>query len=609
MPSFHKIKRIFIGNPLENEKLHEERIPKWKALAILSSDALSSVAYATEEILIPLTAFIASAAIWSLPIACAIALLLLILTVSYRQTIDAYPNGGGAYTVAKENLGMKAGLVAGASLLIDYTLTVSVSVASGVANLSAAFPEIAEHNVIVCAIVIGIIMILNLRGVTESAGIFAYPTYFFIFSVLLMVGMGMYRMATGTLLQVHPVLHEAYPAIPVFLILRAFSSGCSALTGVEAITNSISIFKEPSQKNAKTTMLMMSLILGFMFFGITLIAHVAGISPQHGQTVISLVAMTVFGKTGLYYFTQFATALILFLAANTAYAGFPRLASLLAYDRFLPRQMGSLGDRLVYSNGIMGLSVFAVLLVIFFDGNVHHLIPLYAIGVFLSFTLSQSGMVIHHLKYKHKGWKKALAVNAIGALATTIVLFVISISKFNQGAWMVLVFIPFLVMLFMQICSHYLGVAKQLGSAAVDGCHPPVASLSHTAVLPLSGLHPGVMNAAQYALSISKDVRAIYVELDPSATERLQTSWNKWAPDIKLVVLKSPYRSLIRPILEYIDQVKVDTGDDMLTVIIPEFVTARWYQSFLHNQTALMLKTALLFRKGVVVTSVRYHLK
>ena len=609
MPSFHKIKRIFIGNPLENEKLHEERIPKWKALAILSSDALSSVAYATEEILIPLTAFIASAAIWSLPIACAIALLLLILTVSYRQTIDAYPNGGGAYTVAKENLGMKAGLVAGASLLIDYTLTVSVSVASGVANLSAAFPEIAEHNVIVCAIVIGIIMILNLRGVTESAGIFAYPTYFFIFSVLLMVGMGMYRMATGTLLQVHPVLHEAYPAIPVFLILRAFSSGCSALTGVEAITNSISIFKEPSQKNAKTTMLMMSLILGVMFFGITLIAHVAGISPQHGQTVISLVAMTVFGKTGLYYFTQFATALILFLAANTAYAGFPRLASLLAYDRFLPRQMGSLGDRLVYSNGIMGLSVFAVLLVIFFDGNVHHLIPLYAIGVFLSFTLSQSGMVIHHLKYKHKGWKKALAVNAIGALATTIVLFVISISKFNQGAWMVLVFIPFLVMLFMQICSHYLGVAKQLGSAAVDGCHPPVASLSHTAVLPLSGLHPGVMNAAQYALSISKDVRAIYVELDPSATERLQTSWNKWAPDIKLVVLKSPYRSLIRPILEYIDQVKVDTGDDMLTVIIPEFVTARWYQSFLHNQTALMLKTALLFRKGVVVTSVRYHLK
>ena len=609
MPSFHKIKRIFIGNPLENEKLHEERIPKWKALAILSSDALSSVAYATEEILIPLTAFIASAAIWSLPIACAIALLLLILTVSYRQTIDAYPNGGGAYTVAKENLGMKAGLVAGASLLIDYTLTVSVSVASGVANLSAAFPEIAEHNVIVCAIVIGIIMILNLRGVTESAGIFAYPTYFFIFSVLLMVGMGMYRMATGTLLQVHPVLHEAYPAIPVFLILRAFSSGCSALTGVEAITNSISIFKEPSQKNAKTTMLMMSLILGVMFFGITLIAHVAGISPQHGQTVISLVAMTVFGKTGLYYFTQFATALILFLAANTAYAGFPRLASLLAYDRFLPRQMGSLGDRLVYSNGIMGLSVFAVLLVIFFDGNVHHLIPLYAIGVFLSFTLSQSGMVIHHLKYKHKGWQKALAVNAIGALATTIVLFVISISKFNQGAWMVLVFIPFLVMLFMQICSHYLGVAKQLGSAAVDGCHPPVASLSHTAVLPLSGLHPGVMNAAQYALSISKDVRAIYVELDPSATERLQTSWNKWAPDIKLVVLKSPYRSLIRPILEYIDQVKVDTGDDMLTVIIPEFVTARWYQSFLHNQTALMLKTALLFRKGVVVTSVRYHLK
>ncbi len=609
MPRLHQIKRLFIGNPLENEKLHEERIPKWKALAILSSDALSSVAYATEEILIPLIGFVASAEIWSLPIACAIALLLMILTISYRQTIDAYPNGGGAYTVAKENLGTKAGLVAGASLLIDYTLTVSVSVASGVANLTAAFPMISEHQVLVCAFVIGLIMVLNLRGVTESAGIFAYPTYFFIFSVLLMVGVGLYRVATGSLVQIHPVLHEAYPAIPTFLLLRAFSSGCSALTGVEAITNSISIFKEPSQKNAKTTMLMMSLILGVMFFGITLIAHVAGIQPQEGQTVISLVAMTVFGKTGLYYFTQFATALILFLAANTAYAGFPRLASLLAYDRFLPRQMGSLGDRLVYSNGILGLSVFAIVLIILFDGNVHHLIPLYAIGVFLSFSLSQFGMVVHHLKYKHAGWKKALLVNALGALATTIVLLVISVSKFNQGAWMVLVFIPFLVMLFVQICRHYLGVAEQLGSTRVDGMHPPVASLSHTAVLPISGLHPGVMDAAQYALSISKDVRAIYVELDSKATERLLLSWNKWAPDIKLVVLKSPYRSLIRPILEYVDQVKADTKDEMLTVIIPEFVTARWYQGFLHNQTALMLKTALMFRKGVVVTSVRYHLK
>ncbi len=608
MPQFHEIKKIFIGNPLHNEKLHDEKIPKWKALAILSSDALSSVAYATEEILIPLTAFIASAAIWSLPIASAIALLLLILTMSYRQTIDAYPNGGGAYTVAKENLGMKAGLVAGASLLIDYTLTVSVSVASGVANITAAFPMVAEHQVLVCAIVIFIIMLLNLRGVTESAGIFAYPTYFFIFSVILMVGMGLYKIATGGIVQVHPVMHEAYPAIPLFLLLRAFSSGCSALTGVEAITNSISIFKDPAQRNAKTTMLMMSLILGGMFFGITLIAHVAGIEPREGQTVISLVAMSVFGKTGLYYFVQFSTALILFLAANTAYAGFPRLSSLLAYDRYLPRQLGSLGDRLVYSNGIIGLSVFAIILIVLFDGNVHHLIPLYAIGVFLSFTLSQTGMVVHHYKYKHEGWKKSLVVNAIGAVATTIVLLVISVSKFAQGAWMVLLFIPCLVVLFMQICRHYTGVAKQLSGGVVEGVHPPVASLCHTAILPLSGLHPGVMNAAQYALSISKDVRAIYVELDPKATVRLQTSWKKWAPEVELVVLRSPYRSLIRPILEYVDQVKMDTKDEMLTVIIPEFVTAHWYQSFLHNQTAFMLKTALLFRKGVVVTSVRYHL-
>jgi len=407
---------------------------------------------------------------------------------------------------------------------------------------------------------------------------------------------------------VHPVLHEAYPAIPIFLILRAFSSGCSALTGVEAITNSIAIFQTPAQSNAKKTMIAMSLTLGLMFLGITMIAHVVGISPQENQTVISLVAQSVFGRTGLYYSVQISTALILFLAANTAYADFPRLSSLLAYDKYLPRQLGSLGDRLVYSNGIIGLSVFAMLMVVLFGGQVHHLIPLYAIGVFLSFTLSQSGMVVHHLKYKEEGWRKGLCVNALGALSTSIVLIVISMSKFMDGAWMVLIFIPVLVALFMQIHKHYTGVAKQLSAGSVEGMHPPVASLSHTAILPLSGLHPGVMSAAQYALSISKDVRAIYVELDPKATERLESSWKKWAPDIQLVILRSPYRSLVRPILEYVDKVKAETKDEMLTVIIPEFVTARWYQSFLHNQTALMLKAVLLFRKGVVVTSVRYHL-
>ena len=608
MPQFHEIKKIFIGNPLHNEKIHDEKIPKWKALAVLSSDALSSVAYATDEILIPLTAFAASATIWSLPIAAAIATLLIILTVSYRQTIDAYPNGGGAYTVAKENLGQKAGLIAGASLLIDYTLTVAVSVASGIENIISAFPGIAEHQVIACILIIFVIMLLNLRGVRESANIFTLPTYFFIFSVFLMVGVGIFRMLTGTLVQVHPVLHEAYPAIPIFLILRAFSSGCSALTGVEAITNSIAIFQTPAQSNAKKTMIAMSLTLGLMFLGITMIAHVVGISPQENQTVISLVAQSVFGRTGLYYAVQISTALILFLAANTAYADFPRLSSLLAYDKYLPRQLGSLGDRLVYSNGIIGLSVFAMLMVVLFGGQVHHLIPLYAIGVFLSFTLSQSGMVVHHIKYKETGWRKGLVINAIGALSTSMVLIVISMSKFMDGAWMVLIFIPVLVALFMQIHKHYTGVAKQLSAGSVETMHPPVASLCHTAILPLSGLHPGVMNAAQYALSISKDVRAIYVELDPKSTERLQTSWKKWAPDIQLVVLRSPYRSLVRPILEYVDQVKNETKDEMLTVIIPEFVTAHWYQGFLHNQTALMLKAVLLFRKGVVVTSVRYHL-
>ncbi len=608
-----RIKRYIVGDPLTLEMASHERIPKWKALAVLSSDALSSVAYATEEILIPLAAFASAATIWSLPIAFGIAFLLLVVTISYRQTIDAYPSGGGAYIVAKENLGVNAGLVAGASLLIDYTLTVSVSVAAGMENIAAAFPFMGEHRVLIGCLIIVVIMLLNLRGIRESASIFALPTYIFIFSFLVMIAAGTYQVLTGQAVMVHPVVHEVYPALPVFLILRAFSSGCSALTGIEAISNGIPVFKDPSQRNAKVTMAWMSIILGGFFLGITLLSHVYGILPQEGETMVSLLARAVFGHHGFYFLIPASTALILFLAANTSYADFPRLASLLAKDRFLPRQLASLGDRLVFSNGIVGLSLAAMLLLVLFDGRTHHLIPLYAVGVFLSFTLSQAGMVVHHLRLKEPHWRRSLAFNCVGAFTTFVVLVVIAATKFMNGAWMVILLIPLFVFLFREIHVHYTSVALQLSysihcarESKTPTCLEPIR---HTAIVPVSGIHPGVIDALKYAISISRDVRACYVELDPAATERMNSEWQKWVPEIPFVVLKSPYRSVISPIIQYVDQVARSTKDELITVIIPEFVTAKWYHQFLHNQTAIFLRAALRFRRGNVVTSVRHHLK
>ena len=602
-----RLKVFLVGKPLSTEQLQHEHIPKWKALAVLSSDALSSVAYATEEVLIPLSLFSLSAVAWSLPIALAIAFLLVVVTISYRQTIDAYPGGGGAYTVAKENLGTNAGLVAGAALLIDYILTVAVSTAAGVENVTAAIPFLLPHKVAIGVLVIGLITIMNLRGLRESASIFALPTYLFIGSFVIMIGAGCYRVAMGLDPQVAPVIHETYPQIQVFLLLRAFASGCSALTGIEAISNGIPVFEKPAQKNAKTTMLWMSTILGGLFLGITLLAHVYGIVPKEGETAVSLLATAIFGKSFFYYFVQGTTALILVLAANTSYADFPRLASLLSKDKFLPRQLGSLGDRLVFSNGILGLSLTAIVLIIIFQGETHHLIPLYAVGVFLSFTLSQSGMVVHHLRTRHQGWQKSIVFNAAGAFTTLVVLLVIGSTKFLSGAWMVILLIPLFVLLFRQIRAHYVFTAKQLMSETKRDFRP-VQSMKHTAIVPISGIHPGVLDAVRYAVSISKDPRACYVELNSEATTRLKEQWRRVMPDVPLIVLQSPYRSVIKPILDYIAVVEAETSDDVITVIIPEFVTRRWFHKFLHNQTAIVLYAALRGKRGIVVTSVRHHL-
>ncbi len=604
----NKIKQKLIGNPLTIDKLEEEQIPKWKALAVLSSDALSSVAYATEEVLIPLSLFALTAMSWSLPMAVLVATLLFIITLSYQQTISAYPHGGGAYTVSKENLGETAGLVAGAALLIDYILTVSVSISAGVANIGSAFPLVSEHLVISSVLVILFMMFLNLRGLKESSNVFAYPTYFFIFSMIVLLIAGAYKMLKGIDIPKAPILHEQYPEVPLFLLLKAFASGCSALTGVEAISNGVPIFKKPSQRNAKITMIWMSLILGSFFLGITSLAHLYGIVPMHGgETVMSQLARNVFGQNVFYYLTQISVALILLLAANTSYADFPRLTSLIAKDRFLPRQLTSIGDRLVFSNGIIGLTIASTILVIVFKGSTHALIPLYAVGVFLSFTLSQTGMILHHLKFKEKNWQIGLIINAIGAITTLTVLFVIALTKFLSGAWMVIILIPSLVIFFKQIKSHYTSVSHQLSR---DTFHQKIdfEQKSYPVIVPISGIHPGVVKAIQYAMTMSDKVTVVYVDIDKNATEKMLKVWEKWGQGLELVVVDSPYRSVLNPLLDYIDNELRKHPNDLLSVVVPEFVTKRWYHQFLHNQMTFVIRTMLRLKPRVVVTSIRYHL-
>jgi amino acid transporter len=585
----------------------EDRLSKLRALSVFSSDALSSVAYATEEILLVLVLAGSGFLGFSIPISITILCLLFLVVFSYRETIYEYPGGGGAYVVAKENLGPKAGLVAGAALLIDYILTVAVSMASGIAALTSAFPILFEYRIALCLVAIAAVTVANLRGINESAKVFMFPTYAFIFSVLVMIGVGFYKLMNGTYAVVPPPVIEAQTSFTLLLLLRAFSSGCTAMTGIEAVSNGVPVFSPPESKNASTTLLVMASILAFMFLGITYLAHVHGIVPTHDETVVSQVARAIFGSTGAYYFLQFMTMGILILAANTSFAGFPRLASILAKDRYLPRQFASMGDRLVFSNGIVILGVVSSLLIVLFNASTHALIPLYAVGVFLSFSLSQAGMVNFRLKKRGKGWFRHFILNAFGMVATTIVMIIFIVTKFTHGAWLIVILIPAFIFLFQIIYDHYLSVGKQLSLIGVD----PVEFKEcpkHTVLLPISGIHKGVLEALRYARSIAEDVRAVYVEIDPQQTERMVEEWRKWGQGVPLVVLKSPYRSIMAPFLRYVDEVEDMHQEDIVTVIIPEFVTARWWQNLLHNQTALLIRAALTFKRRKVVTSVRYHL-
>jgi len=671
------LKRLLVGTPIRTARLAHERLTKKTALAIFASDALSSTAYATEQILLVLAAaYVAGqtdAFSRVVPISIAIAVLLVIVAISYRQTIHAYPSGGGAFIVAKENLGTLPGLVAGASLLVDYVLTVSVSVAAGVEAITSAmvgtrFAGLHNHRVWLCLFFIAFITVANLRGVREAGSLFAAPSYAFIFSFLCLIGYGLVRYYLNPGIVPAPndadlKIAEGYHAQPLnlLLLLGAFANGCAALTGIEAISNGVQAFKQPESKNAATTLSWMAALLITMFLGASVLTRLFNIHPLEHETVISQIARIVFvGPLGwFYYLVQATTAAILILAANTSFAGFPRLSSLLARDRFLPRQLANLGDRLVFSNGIVLLAVFSGALVWAFRGDTSRLIPLYAVGVFLSFTLSQAGMVVHwwregnmlrgmreaaalstpvatatqsrsenELAGKLKArrlmteaprsmpeveqlqrkshWKKYLVINGIGAISTFVVLMVFILTKFMHGAWIVVVLIPLLVLMFLRIHRHYFEVAQQLSTEGLEGLRP----IRHEVIVPISGIHRGVIAALEYAKSIAPHhVTAVYVNLDEESTQKLREKWQQWGSGVNLVVVASPYRSLLRPLLNYIDRVKRSSPGDVITIVLPEFVPAKWWQNLLHNQNTLFLKGALLFKRGVVVTNVPYHLE
>ena len=605
---FRVVKRTLLGLPIASNEAAHHKLSKKRALAVFSSDALSSVAYATEQVLQVLLAAGTAALGLSIHISIAIVCLLTIVVMSYRQTLQQYPHGGGAYIVAKENLGTLASLLAGAALLVDYVLTVAVSISAGVEALTSAFPYLLPHSVGICLLLISAITIANLRGLKESAAIFALPTYFFIGSIFILLTVGIFKVAQdGFVALPHPP-HEITHPLTLFLILKAFSSGCTAMTGVEAISDGVPAFRFPESKNASVTLTIMAVILGSMFIGISTLAHFYGVIPMEHETVLSQIARGVFGRSWFYYTIQAATMMILVLAANTSYADFPRLSSLLARDRFLPRQLASMGDRLVFSNGIVILGFFSSVLIVMFHADTHALIPLYAVGVFLSFSLSQAGMVRHWTREKGKGWLKGTIINAVGLSVTSLVFVIFVMTKFLEGAWAVIFILPVLIMGFLKIHHHYLDVGSQL-NLEMESPEKYKGHLKHTVILPISGIHRGVIDALRYAESIAADVRAVYVEIDPMSTERMQAEWTKWGRGIPLVVLKSPYRSVISPLLKYIDEIENLMHDDIMTVIIPEFVAAKWWQQALHNQTAMFIRAALIFKRGKVVTSVRYHLK
>ena len=599
----NSLKKLLVGSPLATAQARHERLGKATGLAVFASDNLSSGAYATEEILRVLLLAGLAALTFAVPIAVPIA----VVISSYRQTIASYPQGASDYLVTKDNLGVYPGLTAGAALLIDYTLTVAVSVSAGVAALTSALPALYPYRVLLGVSLVGLIGLANLRGIRESARFFAVWSYLFIgaYALLMLYGLGAYVVWGLPVLPPAPPAREATETLGVFLVLRAFASGAVALTGIEAVSDGVPAFKPPEVKNAQTVLVALGLIMVALFVGITVLASIHGIVPHDEETVVSQLTRRIFGSGLLYYFVQAISVIILALAANTAFADFPRLAFFMARDGYLPRQFASRGDRLVYSNGVIILGVASATLIAVFDGSTHALIPLYAVGVFTSFTLSQSSMVRRWISRRPEGWRWRVAVSGLGAATTGLVMVIVGVTKFVGGAWIVVILGGLLIAHFVSINRHYGQVAAQLSLDGFEG-HPP---MEHTVLVLVGDLHKGVLHALQYARMLSPSVKGVYVELDPDKTRRLKEKWIKWGLGAPLVVLSSPYRSLLHPFLEYLNH-RLAIGDNhMVTIVVPEFVPAKWWQHLLHNQTALLIKGALLFRKNVVVTNVPYHLR
>jgi amino acid transporter len=612
---YRGLKRLLFGRPLPSERLEHERLNKKTALAVLSSDVISSVAYATDQILFVVGGAIGVAALNAVvPISAVIVGLLVLVGLSYRQTLFAYPHGGGSYTVAKENLGVGAGLVAGAALLTDYILTVAVSVSGGIAAMTSAYPALVPHVILMCVVAIVFLATINMRGVRESGIAFSVPTYAFIGMMLTLLGVGLYRWYAGHDLPLAATAgtHSALAAKSreiasignfaiAYLMLRGFAEGCVAMTGTEAISNGVMAFKQPAQKNAATTLAWMIAILAVFFLGTSALAHHYQVMPTQ-ETVLSQLGHRVFGTGALYYMLQYSTLAILVLAANTAFADFPRLSGILANDGYMPKQLAARGDRLAFSNGIITLAAIALLLVVFFRGNTNALIPLYAIGVFVCFTLSQAGMVVHWFRDRKSGWHFRAALNGLGALATGVVALIQVVTKFTSGGWIVVLIIPLIIALLRKIHRHYEEFARVI---RFEG-QSPINPLHHTVVVPVNGITKATAGALVYATTISDEVVAVYVEVDTNKTAEIEAKWEAWDIGVPLVVLPSPYRSVLKPLVEYVENLRMISQGELVTVVVPEIVPRRWWEHLLHNKTALYVKTAFLFRPNVVVTAVPF---
>jgi amino acid transporter len=603
-----KARSTLIGKPMATREFVHARLTKVKALAVLSSDALSSVAYATEQTVLILAGAGAAALGASLPIMAAIALLLIIVVVSYRQTIKAYPKGGGSYIVAKDNLGARVGLVAAGALMVDYVLTVAVSVSSGKDFIGAAIPWVAEHPVITCTAMILLILLGNLRGIRESATIFAAPTYIFVGSILVMLVFAFFRIATHSVIPVHTAsLPKITESLSIFLVLRAFASGCTALTGVEAISDGVPAFKPPEWRNARITLMVMGGLGVTMFVGITVATHIIGLRPfpnAQPPMVVQLADASFGGGSIGTYLVTAATAGILVLAANTAFSDFPRLLFFLARDHYAPHQFGHLGDRLAYSNGIIMLGVLAGALVVVFGGVVDRLIPLYTIGVFLAFTLSQGGMVARWLRRHEPGWRRGLVINSVGALCTGVVFVIVAAVKFGEGAYVVVVIVPMVVLLFLAVHRHYADVE----TTRVTETPTSPDDVRLTFIVPVADLNDIALQSLAMARALSSTVIAVHVCDDDNHIAALRAKWEIWGDHVPLIIIESPYRAFIRPLLAYIDAIDRQRSDDTLVVVLPELVATRWWHHVLHNQAALRLKAALLFRPGTVVMDVPHHI-